>query len=41
MERSRIRVVQMDYLIDLLGVKKMDRVPNAQIRVLRSGERGG
>ena len=30
----RVRVVQMDNLKGLLGVKRMDRVPNAQIREL-------
>ena len=33
-ERSRIRAVQMDNLRGLLGIKRMDRVPSAQIREL-------
>ena len=33
-ERSRIRAVQMDNLKGLLGNKRMDRVPNAQVREL-------
>ena len=36
-ERSRIMVLQMDNLRGLLGIKKMDKVPNARIREL-SGE---
>ena len=32
--RSRVRAVQMDNLIGLLGIRRMDRVPNAQIREL-------
>ena len=35
-ERSRIRDVQMDNLKGLLGIRRMDRVPNAQIRELCS-----
>ena len=31
-ERSRIRAVQMDNLRGLLGIRKMDRVPNSRIR---------
>ena len=31
-ERSTIRVVQMDNLKDLLGIRRMKRVTNAQIR---------
>ena len=31
-ERSRIRAVQMDNLRDLLGIRRMDKVPNARIR---------
>ena len=31
-ERYRIRAVQMDNLRGLLGIRRMDRVPNAQIR---------
>ena len=30
-ERSRIRAVQMDKLRGLLGIRKMDKVPNARI----------
>ena len=30
-ERSRIGAVQMDNLRGLLGIRRMDRVPNAQI----------
>ena len=30
--RSRIRAVQMDNLSGLLGIRRMDRVPNARIR---------
>ena len=33
-ERSRIRAVEMDNLIGLLGIRRMDRVPNALIREL-------
>ena len=33
-ERSRIRAVQMDNHKGLLGIRKMDRVPNARIREL-------
>ena len=33
-ERSRIRVVQMDILRGFLGIRRMDRFPNAQIREL-------
>ena len=33
-ERSRIRTVQMDNLRGLLGIRIMDKVPNAQIRYL-------
>ena len=31
-EWSRIRAVQMDNLRGLLGIRRMDKVPNAQIR---------
>ena len=38
-ERSRIRAVQMDKLRGLLGIRKMNRVPNAWIkRVVQSNE---
>ena len=33
-ERSRIRAVQMDKIRSLLGIRRMDRVPNAWIRKL-------
>ena len=33
-ERSRIRAVQMDNLRGLFGIRRMDRVPNARIRVV-------
>ena len=33
-ERSRIRAVQIENLKGLLGVKRMDRVPNALIKEL-------
>ena len=32
--RSTIRAVQMDNLRDLLGIRRMDKVPNARIRQL-------
>ena len=35
-ERSRIREVQMDKIRSFLGIRSMDRVPNA-----RNGERSG
>ena len=38
-ERSRIRAVQMDNLRSLLGIRRMDRVPNAQTRELCRGRR--
>ena len=31
MERSRIRDAQMDNLIGLLGIRRMDKLPNARI----------
>ena len=31
-ERSSFRAVQMDNLRGLLGIRRMDRVPNARIR---------
>ena len=34
MERSRVRVVQMDNLRGLLGIRRMERVPNARIMEL-------
>ena len=33
-ERSKIRAVQMDNLRGLLGIRRMDKVLNAQIRQL-------
>ena len=33
-ERSKIRAVQMDNLRGLLGIRRMDKVQNAQIRLL-------
>ena len=33
-ERSRIRVVQMDNLRGLLGIRRMDKVPNSRINEL-------
>ena len=33
-ERSRIRAVHMDNFRVLLGIRRMDRVPNARIREL-------
>ena len=33
-ERSKVRPVQMDNLRRLLGIRRMDRVPNARIRKL-------
>ena len=33
-EKSRVRAVQMDTLRGLLGLRRMDRVPNAWIREL-------
>ena len=33
-ERSRVRAMQMDTLRGLLGIRRMDRVRNAQIREL-------
>ena len=31
-ERSRVRTIQMDNLIGLLGIRRLDKVPNARIR---------
>ena len=39
-ERSRIRVVQMDNLRGLLGIRRMDRVPNSRIRELCGVKKG-
>ena len=33
-ERSRVRAAQMDNLRGLLGIRRMDRIHNAQIRHL-------
>ena len=33
-ERSRIRAVQINSLRGLLGIRRMDKVPNAHIREL-------
>ena len=33
-EGSRVRAVQMDNLRGLLGIKRMDMVPNSRIREL-------
>ena len=33
-ERSIVRAVQMDNLRGLLGIRRMDRIPNARIREL-------
>ena len=33
-ERSRIRAAQMDSLRGLLGIRRMDKVPNERIREL-------
>ena len=39
-ERSRIRVVQMENFRGLLGIRKMDRVPNVWIRELCGVRKG-
>ena len=39
-ERSRISVVQMDNLRDLLGIKRMDKVPNVWVRELCKVKKG-
>ena len=33
-ERPRVKAVQKDYLRGLLGIRRMNRFPNAQIREL-------
>ena len=33
-ERSRIRAVQMDNLRGLLGIRRMEKIPNSQVRWL-------
>ena len=37
-EGPRVRAIQMDNLRGLLGIRRMDRVPNAWIRELYSDE---
>ena len=39
-ERSRVRAVQMDNLRGLLGIRRMDRVPNARIMELCEVKKG-
>ena len=39
-ERSRVRALQMNNLRRLLGIRKMDRVPNGGIRVLSGIKKG-
>ena len=39
-ERSRIRAVQMDNFRGLLGIIRMDKVPNVRIRQLRGFTKG-
>ena len=39
-ERSRIRAVQMDNLRELLGIRRINRVPNARIRELCRVKKG-
>ena len=39
-ERSRVRAVQMDNLRGLLGIRRMDRVPNAGIMELCEVKKG-
>ena len=39
-ERSRVRAVQMDNLRGLLGIRRIDRVPNARIRDLCGVKKG-
>ena len=39
-ERSRIRAVQMNNLRGLLGIRRMDKVPNTRIRQLCGVTRG-
>ena len=40
MERSRIRVILMDNLNGLLGIRRIDKIPNAQVRELYKVKRG-
>ena len=39
-ERSRIRDVEMDNLRDFLGIRMMNRVPNARVRELCGVRKG-
>ena len=39
-ERSRIRAVQMDNIKGLLGIRRMDRVPNTRIKELCGLKKG-
>ena len=39
-ERSRIRAVQMDNLSGLLGIRRMDRIPNPKPRELCRVKKG-
>ena len=39
-ERSSIRVVQMSKIRSLLGIRRIDRIPNAQIRELSGMAKG-
>ena len=39
-ERSRVRAVQMDNLRELLSIRRMDRIPNAQRRELCDVKKG-
>ena len=41
MERSRIRAVQMHSLIDLLGIRRVEIMPNVQIKDVQSDEGDG
>ena len=40
-ENPRIRAVQMDNLRGLVGIRRMDKVPNAQVRQLCGVTKGG
>ena len=40
-ERSRIRAVQIDKIRSLLGIRRIDRVPNALIREMCGMAKGG
>ena len=39
-ERPRLRAAQMDNLRELLGIRRMDRIPNTRIRELRRVRKG-